>query len=175
MDSCKSVVHGNIVKQKDAIKMQILHNHDLINVECKPRVVYLDPPYNSSHYGAYYSFLNYLCMYDSKQKTIGTGTLEQYTKSRFGLVKFALKEFEILFDSILADYIVMSYSSCGIINITDIVNLLCKKGNVTLNKIWYKAYKANNNSKRGHVIEYIIVVDCSRGCKGHVRKCWLKL
>ena len=176
-DAC---ILGNIVKQKDAIQ----------NSQCsgkysgsKPVLVYLDPPYNSCHYGAYYSFLNYLCMYDGRLKTVGTGTLEQYKKSRFGLVKYALKEFEILFDSITADFIVMSYSSCGIVNISDLVNLLCKKGSVVINKIWYKAYKANHLNKQSHVVEYIIVCDCRMGSGqsgglgglGQVKKCWLKL
>ncbi len=145
-----------------------------------PSIVYLDPPYNSSHYGAYYSFLNYLCLYDARLKTVGTGTLEQYNKSKFGLSKFALKEFGTLFGSITSDYIVMSYSSGGIVGLDDLLKLLSNKGCITVYKIWYKAYKANNHNKQGHVVEYLIVVDCRHdktlsSFKPSIKKCWLKL
>lgn len=141
-------------------------------------IVYLDPPYNSAHYGAYYSFLNYLCLYDKRTTTCGTGTLPNYNKSRFGLAKCAVHEFStlILKTCKSASYIVLSYSSCGILPITTLLNIMAERGNVTVYKMWYKTYKAStqNNSSRGHVTEYLIVVKCGQSTRPpkHV---WLKL
>lgn len=162
----KKIFSKNIVKRKNAIEMASRFHADII---------YLDPPYNSCHYGAYYSFLNYLCAYDGHLKLNGTGILENYNKSKFGLAKQAMVEFRTLFAGIKANFVVLSYSSKGIITIEDMTHMLMEKGSVHLYKIWYKAYKSKKEpAKRGHVIEYIIVLDCNAP-KGRIKKTWLKL
>lgn len=163
----------NVVKNKNAINID---NKCIEN----GAIVYIDPPYTSAHYGAYYSFLNYLCIYNSREKTVGTGILVDYNKSRFGLVKHAYAEFKkLLFNPCAkAAHIILSYSSCGIIHIDTLVNLLRKRGNVIVYKIWYKAYKANQNSKRGHVVEYLIHLECfdaSLDKSGSISKVWLRI
>jgi len=158
----------NIVKNDDAIKC----SSKCITANT---IVYLDPPYNSVHYGAGYSFLNYLCLYDSSVTTVGTGTMLNYNKSKFGLQKHALAEFKSLFDAITCRYIVMSYSSEGILHINQIANALVYKGNVVIYKVWHKSYQTHNTGRnRLHVIEYIIVCDCDSVAR-KVTKTWLKL
>ena len=146
---------------------------DAINVAV-PRgsLVYLDPPYNSAHYGAYYSFLNYLCEYNKNNTTQGTGTMLYYNKSRFGLVKTACESFKTLISETCknAKHIVLSYSSCGVVPIQKLIQMMeARSGCVTVYKTWYKAYKsaaATNsgvNRNRGHVIEYMILAKhCDR-------------
>ena len=140
-------------------------------------VAYLDPPYNSAHYGAYYSFLNYLCLYDSSIATCGTGTIPGYQKSAFGLAKECRAAFQkLIFKTCArAGYIVLSYSSAGIMGIRELLEMLEKRGQVTVYKVWYKAYcalKRNHKKNRNHVVEYIIVARC--GVFGPTKRVWLK-
>jgi adenine-specific DNA-methyltransferase len=167
----------NLVKKKDALKL--CNTCKILNPA--NTVVYIDPPYNNVHYGAYYSFLNYLCEYSPKHVLTGTGILPQYNKSNFGLIRHAFLEFKRLFTSRLvrsARYIVMSYSSKAVIALSHITSMLSNLGSIIVYKVWHKAYQPCSSSKstvRRHVTEYIIKVDCS-GPKGvSPRFCWLKL
>lgn len=137
--------------------------NDAIRVarSCKFDVVYLDPPYNNSHYGAYYSFLNYLCLYNPSVKLVGTGIIESYNKSDFGLSKKAVWAFRNLLNAIQSKYIVLSYNMNAVVETKHLVQLLLKKGNVTLYKMKYKKYKSNHKTFDSHVTELVFVVDCS--------------
>lgn len=164
-----------------SLERNVVKNKSSVDIVC-PRgsIVYLDPPYTSAHYGAYYSFLNYLCLYDGRKKTVGTGTLCDYNKSGFGLVKRSIGDFKALLENTCsrARHVVMSYSSAGVVHIDRLINMMRKYGNVVVYQIWYKAYKSSSTTscKRGHVIEYIITVDCNVQEKWKsVKKIWMKL
>jgi adenine-specific DNA-methyltransferase len=146
--------HRNMCMQKDAVKAVSTVKADSMNA-----IVYLDPPYNTTHYGAYYSFLNYLCMYDKNQQLCGTGILANYNKSKFGYKKKAMQAFDELFDGICARHIVMSYNSGAVLKLSDVLNLIKNKGAIIVNHVTYKAYKSKKCATNQTVTEYIIVVD----------------
>jgi adenine-specific DNA-methyltransferase len=172
----------NVVKRKDAVQVCNMPLPVQVAVSGTLKtIVYIDPPYNNVHYGAYYSFLNYLCEYNPRHKLNGTGILPAYNKSRFGLVRQALKEFNLLFSSRLvrsARYIIMSYSSKAIIALSHITDMLAMRGSIIVYKVWHKTYQPGSGSgarARRHVTEYIIKVDCNGQVGLPPRFCWLKL
>lgn len=173
-DNVMAKKRAHVVKKCDAVDMAHRYNKNNKNT-----IVYLDPPYNACHYGAYYSFLNYLCIYDGTLKLNGTGILDNYNKSKFGLAKQALQQFSKLFNILsTSKYIILSYSSEGVLGLNQVIEIAKNHGSVTVYKIWYKSYKSKQDcAKRGHVIEYIIVVHCGHDSTtpSMVRKMWLKL
>jgi adenine-specific DNA-methyltransferase len=128
-------------------------------------IVYVDPPYNSMHYGAYYSFLNYLCLYDRSVELVGPGIIANYYKSKFGIVKTALREFEELLAQVAQKTrcIILSYSSQGALSIHTLCKLLKTYGSLKLYKFPHKKYQPNKSStvKKSN-FEYVIVVSLSR-------------
>lgn len=125
-------------------------------------VIYLDPPYNNIHYGAYYSFLNYLCIYSPDQILQGTGICSEYNKSKFGMKKTARQEFLDMFNTMFAKQIFMSYGSNGILEINELVDIIRKsklnKCMINIYRYDYKPYK----TKQVHInsiIEYVVHID----------------
>lgn len=145
----------NSVTLGDAVTCAKKNNYD---------VIYIDPPYNSTHYGAYYSLLNYVCLYDEKIELKGSGFIKKYYKSKFGLKKKACIEFRKLIKNIHAKHIVLSYSSSALLSINYISQLLCKKGSLTIYTIQYKKYKSKTTQSTtvNEHFEYIFHVDCTQ-------------
>lgn len=143
----------------------LFHEHrvtklNISNVKGKFDLVYLDPPYNSHHYGAYYSFFNYLCAYDeSIEINPATGVMKQYNKSQFGFKATAFDAFNRLIGSIDSRYIVMSYNSAAIMGKAELASIMSKRGAVTLYKFLNRNYKPNYTIKNNQVVEYIFVID----------------
>jgi len=121
--------------------------------------VYIDPPYNNVHYSAYYSFLNYLCMYDKNVELVGTGIIRDYYKSPFGLARTAYHEFCKLFHQLQVrgtKYIIMSYSSRAILPIHILCDLMKSFGFVSVLQTRHRKYISNNKFKGQSVTEYIM-------------------
>jgi adenine-specific DNA-methyltransferase len=123
-------------------------------------IVYIDPPYNCVHYSAYYSFLNYLCLYDSRIELVGTGIIKDYYKSKLGIVKTAYGEIKSLLDAVSTKtrHIIFSYNSNGAIPIATLIHLIKRYGKITVNRFPYKKYQSNKTAslKQNSVSEYII-------------------
>lgn len=121
-------------------------------------VIYLDPPYNNIHYGAYYSFLNYLCEYKENISLTPAGVCKDYKKSLFGMKKYCNKAFFDLFNVINPNtkHVFMSYSSNGVLTIRDlkqvIMNSNLNNSQISIYKQKHKAYM----SRQTQIIEYII-------------------
>lgn len=166
----RSVVGKHHMIKNDATRVACDHAFD---------IAYLDPPYNTAHYGAYYSFFNYLCMYSSSLQLTGVGILKHYNRSQFGYAKKAPQAFTDLFPILKAKHIVLSYNANAAIPCKEMVGMLLKKGDVTLYKIWYKNYRPNNMTKHNHVKEFLFVVDChtnSTSTQKHIfKEQWLTL
>ena len=143
-------------------------------------IVYIDPPYNSNHYGAYYGFFNYLCMYDKNVEIKGVaGVMSKYNKSAYGFSNTAQVEFQKLLgnlkDIAKTKYAIISYNNNGAINIRDLVSMGLKHGSVTLYKMWHKNYKPHGSIRMNHVTEYLFVIDMTETGKHIFKQCWLKL
>lgn len=154
----------------------MVKNDALKTSKCTPfDVVYLDPPYNTAHYGAYYSMLNYICLYNSNVELTGVGIMKHYNRSRFGYTKMAKKSICELISSIQSKHIVMSYNANAAIPSMEVVDMMMKRGNVTLYKIWHKNYKPHKGIKSDHVKEFIFVLECTGIPTRSFKQCWLKL
>lgn len=122
-------------------------------------VAYLDPPYNANHYGGYYSFYNYLLVYNPRFQIGGVaGVTKIYNKSDFGLKATAKRTLKSLIGELRnCKYIVMSYNSDGVLNKQDLFECMRSVGDVTLYKTVNKKFRPNVNVKNSHVVEYVFV------------------
>lgn len=136
-------------------------------------IVYLDPPYNSNHYGGYYSFYNYLCLYNPSVRIKGVaGVTKHYNKSSFGLSMTSRSAFADLVNRLDSKYIVMSYNNFGILPKHFIIQTLLKKGSVYLFKFINRNYKPNKSIQSNYVIEYIFL--CKIDNKHAFKEVWMK-
>lgn len=166
------------VSQKTA---HIVKKNDAINVAASGTrldVVYLDPPYNTNHYGAYYGFYNYLCLYHPQVPIQGVaGVMKNYNKSYFGFSASAALAFQKLFHNLKfkskTKYIVMSYNNNGSLQLRSIVNIMIKFGDVKTYKLLHKNYRPHNRIKMNHVTEYIFVIDLTSQTNSYKEE-WLK-
>lgn len=152
-------IHKDLrVAQRAVIKRQDVDT--FVSIMEPVDIVYIDPPYNCVHYSAYYSFLNYLCLYDSDAELVGTGILKDYYKSKLGIVKTAYAEIKKLLDvvSTKTRHIIFSYNSNGAIPITALIHLMKRYGKIKINRFPYKKYQSNKTAslKQNSVSEYII-------------------
>lgn len=143
-------------------------------------VAYLDPPYNANHYGGYYSFYNYLLVYNPHFQIGGVaGVTKIYNKSDFGLKATSKRALKSLIEDLRkCKYIVLSYNSDGVLKKQDLFDCLRSVGNVTLYKTVNKKFRPNANVKNSHVVEYIFVVKCVKGQyesgqKGSIGEDWI--
>ena len=107
-------------------KMNIFLGDVIKFVESQPEVdvAYMDPPYNTRQYPAYFSTLESIVVYD-KQELKWKAWLRNYDdqKSKFSIKKDVLNEFSCLISKIKAKNIVLSYSTEGIMKINDIIEV----------------------------------------------------
>jgi adenine-specific DNA-methyltransferase len=148
-------IHKNIVREGN-----IVYNKDIMDIEDKFDIIYLDPPYNSRQYGGNYSPLNYIAKYDKTLKVKGkSGIVDGYFKSMFCRKASAKKEMEELLKRLKTRYLLISYNNEGIIKEKDFKEMLCKLGKVKLYKYSYKRYKSQVNDTKKKVYEYLYFID----------------
>ena len=123
-------------------------------------IVYLDPPYNERQYSKNYHVLNYITMYrDVKIKGI-TGLIENSNISLYCRKSEALKQIEDLCKNVNTKWLFMSYNSESIVGKDDLINMMKKYGNVTVEETEYKRFKSNNKEgQKNTVIEYLFCID----------------
>lgn len=130
-------------------------------IENKPRanIVYLDPPYNSRQYPANYSPLESIVVNDY-QKLNGKTGLRDYNKqkSKFSIKKEVDKEFLKLINKINANYIVMSYSTEGILNKDFIFQTLMSRGRTKEYYTSYRRFKTNAWTKKDTNLKEILYI-----------------
>lgn len=154
-----SLSNSSINKIKFGDAIQVTRNLHKFVHQMNDDITYLDPPYNTVHYGSYYSFLNYLCLYNDSTNLYGTGIIENYNKSEFGLKKTAQSKFLDLFDTIKTRYIIMSYSSKATLSLKTIMGMLQGRGALTVYYIQNK--KLNSKDK---ITEYVFKLDTASMC-----------
>jgi adenine-specific DNA-methyltransferase len=138
-------------------------NSDVFNILDKVfcDIAYIDPPYNSRQYIANYHILETIARYDNPKISGKTG-IRQYSqkeKSAFCSKKTVSNAMLKLLNSIKAKYIILSYSSDGLISKDEIISLFEKAGlhNVKLYEFKYRRFKSNKNTHKNLVKEYIFV------------------
>lgn len=157
----------NLVYQEDASELAGRVQAD---------IAYLDPPYNQHQYGSNYHLLNTMALWDKPEisPTFSPGTRgikaairldwRQSTKSSWCRSALAKAELEKLVGRLNAKWILLSYSTDGIIPVEDLIETLGRAGR--LSWVWrpYKRYRVSSQrpSPRPHTLEFVLMVDTSR-------------
>ena len=143
-----------------------------------PRVeiAYLDPPYNQHQYGSNYHILNTIAKWDKVPAPLELnekGVLKEkaairkdwvLTKSSYCYKATALSAFAELLENINAHYILVSYSTDGIIPFEEMEKLCMKKGKVSIVTNEYTTFRGGKQSTTKEVsnIEFILAIDTEK-------------
>ncbi len=146
-------------------------------VQSEPRmneffdIVYLDPPYNQHQYGSNYHLLNTIALWDkpllrqpSALNEAGKAAIRTdwvNTRSDYCYREKGFKAFSRLLDCINARYIIISYSTEGIIPFDDLVTRCAERGRVALVTNEYVKYRGGRQSisRLNNNIEFVLIVD----------------
>ncbi|MBE7558070.1 DNA adenine methylase [bacterium] len=148
-------------------------------------IIYLDPPYNQHQYGANYHLLNTVALWDcpavspthrQNGRSVDKAAIRQDWKasrrSLFCSRQRAADSWVQLVARCRADWILVSYSSDGIVPLPALVEILCGRGQVTPIVQTYKRYRVSTQrfSPRGYNLEGVFVVETRRrGGSGNAR------
>ena len=124
-------------------------------------IVYLDPPYNTRQYPAYFSVLESIVTNDKEILNGKTG-LRNYEKqkSKFSMKSEVKQEFKKLIDKINSKYIIMSYSTEGILSVQDILKVLEQRGKTKVYNKSYRRFKTNAwTSKETNLKEILFICE----------------
>ena len=144
----------------------------------KAEIAYLDPPYNQHQYGSNYHLLNTIALNDKPAikksfwvdgKKVDKGGIRKdwvLTKSSFCYKSSACRDFKSLVEKINAKYIVVSYSTEGIIDFEDILKTLACKGKVAIVTQGYTRFRGGRqcNTTKKKNIEFVLIVDTNLPC-----------
>lgn len=141
------------------------YNSNLIdiieNVECD--ILYLDPPYTKNKYSVQYHLLETLVRNDNPVLKGITGTRDLSWISQAWSTKNQVEiEFEKVIATTKAKYIIMSYSSDGLMSKDFIMNVLkrhCYDKTIDFIKIEYKKYRNFKTYSTDEHYEYIIYAE----------------
>jgi len=136
-------------------------------------IAYLDPPYNQHQYGSNYHLLNTVALWDKPpiSPTISGGGARDKAairmdwrtlrRSRYCYKSTALDAFSELIAKLRARFILVSYSTDGIIGVEDLLGSLCRRGALTVVRKQYKRYRVSSQrpSPRPHTVEFVVIVD----------------
>lgn len=124
-----------------------LYVDDVVNfVEKNQRadIVYMDPPYNTRQYPAYFSTLESIVVNDDQELNGKTGLRDyEKQKSKFSIKKDVKKEYVKLINKINSNYIIMSYSTEGILDKDFILETLNNRGETKIYNTSYRRFKTN--------------------------------
>jgi adenine-specific DNA-methyltransferase len=122
-------------------------------------IVYLDPPYNTRQYPANFSVLESIVVNDNQVLKGKTG-LRNYEKqkSKFAIKKEVSNEFKKLISKINARYIIMSYSTEGILNKDFIKEVLDNRGVTKVYNTSYRRFKTNAWTNKNTNLNEILFV-----------------
>lgn len=152
-------------------KQNYIYNENVENLieDISGDILYLDPPYTKNQYSVQYHLLETIAKYDNpeiKGKTGARDTTSQLsTFSKNG-------EVQIQFEKIIAKanfkYIIVSYSSDGIMSKEYIENVLKRYGKedtYKFKKITYKKYLNHHTENKGDHYEYLFFIEKKKSGK----------
>lgn len=125
-------------------------------------ILYLDPPYNARQYAPNYHLLETIAKYDNPVIHGITGIRGyEHQKSSFCNKKTALQDLDRIASSAKYKYLILSYSSEGIMSEKDIKSVLSKYGNVEVVRLKYPRYNSHinkKNTKKQYVSELLYIL-----------------
>lgn len=133
-------------------------------------IAYLDPPYNQHPYGANYHVLNTIALWDHPPVSpwiTGQGDKSAIRKdwrsarrSAYNYRADALPALEKLLFTLQSRFILISYSTDGLVPLEDLVAACCRRGHTEVVARAYKRYRVSSQrySPVGYNIEFVLVV-----------------
>lgn len=155
------------VYKKDSLKLV----EELKDIEFD--ITYLDPPYNQHQYGSNYHLLNTIALNDKPPinknvfingKKVNKSAIRRdwvKTKSNFCYKDKAIADFKQIINNINSHYILLSYSTDGIIPFDNILEILSERGKLDIVMSEYVKYRGGKQSLTSEVnnIEFVLIVD----------------
>lgn len=138
------------------IKENTAYNQDSLSLISKLQnrdIVYIDTPYNTRQYPSNYHVLETIARWNKPELKGVTGQPNLNSeKSDFAVKRKAADAMEKLLAKVTAKHVVISYSTDGIIPISDLESMIkkaAKNGQVEVNKFNYRKYKGKlHNNKQ---------------------------
>lgn len=128
---------------------------DILDCALSGDVAYLDPPYNTRHYGSNYHLLNTIAHYQPFVPKGKTG-LPDYYKSPFCSKVKARGAMQQLLDQLDYRDIFISYNDEGIITLDEMRAICEQHGTYSLIERDYQRFKANDGKqKQTQTVEYL--------------------
>ncbi len=142
-------------------------------------IVYIDPPYNQHQYGSNYHLLNTIARWDKPiinkdiivdgKKTNKSAIRRDWTNTRS---EYCYKDraevaFRDMIDSVDAKHIMVSYSTDGIINYDNFIDILTSRGELSIATKEYTKYPGGKRStvNKTKNIEYLFIVNTNKKSK----------
>ena len=154
----------------------------------KINIAYLDPPYNQHPYGSNYHILNTIALWDKPainksilingKKTNKSAIRTDWRTERRSAYNYkneAIVSLEKLIKTINSDYILLSYSTDGHMNLKDVLEIFADNGKLSMVTKPYKRYRVSTQrmSEKPYNIETILILNKNKtSSKGVVKKLW---
>lgn len=126
-------------------------------------VLYMDPPYNGRQYSSNYHVLETIAKYDNPKLKGKTGTRADASgASDFCKKPRVAKAFESLIENANYNTLLISYSSEGLLQEDELIEMVKRHGKpktLQFRKIAYRRYKRLANDSRADVTEYLIAIN----------------
>lgn len=156
-------------------------------IECD--IAYLDPPYNQHQYGSNYHLLNTIALWDKpkisrnisnngvRDKAAIRRDWRTLRRSAYCYKSSALDAFQDLVAKLKARYILVSYSTDGIIDLADLLSCLGERGELSVVVKKYKRYRVSSQrpSPRPHTTEFVAIVDTQKPARQENVECAEKI
>ncbi|MCP4163309.1 MAG: hypothetical protein GY760_24880, partial [Deltaproteobacteria bacterium] len=157
----------------------LVKNKEVQNID----IAYLDPPYNQHQYGSNYHMLNTIALWDKISAPLtlnGNGVLTEKaairkdwinTRSNYCYSESAISSFKDLIDNLDAKFILISYSSDGLIPFETMKKICTSKGKLTIVTNEYTKYRGGkqSNNHQNVNIEFVLIIDTqNRSLKEHM-------
>jgi adenine-specific DNA-methyltransferase len=151
-------------------------------------IVYLDPPYNQHPYGSNYHILNTIALWDKPEinksilvdgkKTNKSAIRTDWKTDRRSAYNYknqATKALEKLIQAINANFILLSYSTDGHMDLKDVLEILSANGELSMVTKSYKRYRVSTQrmSEKPYNVEAVFILNKNKQSeKGTVEKLW---
>ncbi len=146
-------------------------------------IVYIDPPYNQHQYGSNYHLLNTIAHWDKPivnkdiivdgKKTNKSAIRRDWTNTRseYCYKNRAEVAFKDMIGNIDAKYMMVSYSTDGIINYDNFIDILTERGDLSIATKEYTKYPGGKRStvNKTKNIEYLFIVNTTKKHKAKNR------
>ena len=166
-----------------------LNAQDLVGkLNEKINIAYLDPPYNQHPYGSNYHILNTISLWDKPEinksilvngkKTNKSAIRTDWRTERRSAYNYkddATNALDKLVQTIQSDYILLSYSTDGHMDLKDVLELLADNGKLSMVTKSYKRYRVSTQrmSEKPYNVETVLILDKNKkSSKGVVKKLW---